>query len=252
MNKNQNIPLVFIHGYLESADIWTEFLPNLSSDVPVFVHNLPGHGGILPLAGESMMEKWADDLNWKLEKSGFEKVVLVGHSMGGYLASTFLKKHPEKIAGLCLFHSLPFADNDDKKNARRRGLADLAYGLKDEIIRAHAPKIYAEENRPRFVKQIDRAIENAIKMTNYAVAMSISAMMHRVDCSSEVSNLNAPFLLIHGRKDTFIASENVAKLELPAQGELVILENSGHAGFNEEPEKSAQILTAFWKKCVGF
>ncbi len=238
-------PIVFVHGYLESADIWSEFIAKLPADLTIINHNLPGHGGRKPLNAENQMKAWVNDLAQTLTDSGYEKVIIVGHSMGGYVAASFACEYPEMIAGLCFFHSHPFADGEDKKLARAAGTQRILNGEIEDIIRAHAPKIYAPKNRVKYKYLIDRAIENALLMSDEAVIASNSAMASRTDCSEFVSQLTVPVLVIHGADDDFISTELISKIKLPLNGKLVVLNHSGHAGFNEEPETARQILLDF-------
>lgn len=242
--------LVLIHGYLESDKIWESFIPRLQVSVPVKAYNIPGHGEKKAIQGDDLMQKWADDLHKEISNAGYEKIVLVGHSMGGYLAGEYALKYPETLAGICFFHSVPFADSGVKIAARRASVIRIEQEGTKELIREHAPKIYANANTSKFAEQIEKAVSEADKMSKEAVIASLKAMMYRKDPSEKISELKIPVLFLHGKQDNFIADAVIDKFNLPEKGEIFELHNSGHAAFNEEPEKAAKKLSEFTEKCL--
>jgi pimeloyl-ACP methyl ester carboxylesterase len=59
-------------------------------------------------------------------------------------------------------------------------------------------------------------------------------------------------MLILGEKDNHIPFKDMkSKVEINQLGEMNVLEKSGHIGFIEEPEKSAEMIKAFVQKCSG-
>ena len=89
--------VVLLHGYLESMYVWDDFVPLLTPSVRVITVDIPGHG-ISEIKGEvHTMEMVADVLHEMLKSLDIEKVTMVGHSMGGYVALAFCARHPEQL-----------------------------------------------------------------------------------------------------------------------------------------------------------
>ena len=78
--------VVLMHGYLESLEIWGDFMKELAMHYRVLAIDIPGMG-ISQVRGEvHTMEFLADVLKGVLDKQGVERCFVVGHSMGGYVA----------------------------------------------------------------------------------------------------------------------------------------------------------------------
>jgi pimeloyl-ACP methyl ester carboxylesterase len=95
-------PLLFIHGYGASIEHWTKNISTFSSDREVYVMDLLGFGeSEKPNAGYGLA-LWAKQIFDFLALMSLEKVVLVGHSMGGAASLAFAHDHPDKVASLVL------------------------------------------------------------------------------------------------------------------------------------------------------
>eukprot|EP01136_Pigoraptor_vietnamica_P003503 Opistho-1_new@32825 len=108
--------VVLLHGFGEDATIWSGYVPFLQKDFYMIV---PEYARLSNLKS---IEDYADFVEKEVTSKGFEKCVIIGHSMGGYIALAFAEKYPEKVLGLGLFHSTAFADSDEKKAARDKNV----------------------------------------------------------------------------------------------------------------------------------
>ena len=112
--------VVLLHGYLESLEIWGDFMKELAMHYRILAIDIPGMG-ISQVRGEvHTMEFLADVLKGVLDKQGVERCFVVGHSMGGYVAEAFAAKYASMLQGLVLFHSTPNPDTEEKRENRRR------------------------------------------------------------------------------------------------------------------------------------
>ena len=82
------------------------------------------------------MEFMADTVHAAMETLGIGRAVVVGHSMGGYVALEMLRKYPEAFAGLVLFHSTPNPDSEKKREDRLREIHLIEGGKKELIARS--------------------------------------------------------------------------------------------------------------------
>ena len=115
--EGQGICLLFLHGFCEDRTMWNEFKKPFLENYCVLTPDLPGFGKFEAFEKISMSEM-ADYLNEILKEEKIDKIVLIGHSMGGYVSLAFAEKYQEKLNGFCLFHSHPFEDSEEK-NANR-------------------------------------------------------------------------------------------------------------------------------------
>ncbi len=245
-DDGRGIPVVFLHGYLESSDIWLSFTRGLSGQGRLISIDLPGHGES-GVAGEvHTMEFMADVVQYILDHLDVEKCILVGHSMGGYAALAFLAKYSERLKALSLFHSHPMADTPETKKNRKREIGLVQEGKKELIYNVNIPKAFATENLKKHSEDVDFAREIARKTPGPGIIAALNGMMKRRDHQETLRNCPVPFLWILGKKDNYIAYDTVIeKVRLPGKGLLALLDQSGHMGFFEEREKSLGIILDF-------
>lgn len=237
--------VVLLHGYLESLEVWDDFIPLLIPPMRVVSVDLPGHG-ISEIKGEThSMEFLADTVKNALDALDIEKCFLVGHSMGGYAGLEFLRKYPERLHGFVLFHSTPDPDNEEKKQHRLREIGIIDAGRKI-LISNSIQYAFAEDNRGRLRDVIEDFKERVAITEDEGIKALLRGMMERGDSNEVLKKSSVPELFIFGRKDEYIKPEDAETIEVNhPQAKTVWLENSGHTGFIEEPEASAKAILDF-------
>lgn len=236
-DKGKGIPVVLLHGYLESLNIWDDFSSLLAEYCRVIRIDLPGHGGSGNLGEVHTMELLAESVKTVLDHLKLEKCFLIGHSLGGYVTLAFLELFPQRLSGFSLIHSHPLADTPETIENRKREIALAMEGKKELIYNVNVPKAFADENVEIFEKQVDFAKEIARQTPDKGIVATLNGMMVRIDRRKLLAGTSSPFLWILGKKDNYIPYETIIeKVGLPENGKLVTLENSGHQGFMEEKD----------------
>ena len=238
--------LVFLHGFAESAAIWTDFTQGFPARYRLLTPDLPGHGHHPAPVTDYSMEAQARAVLAQLDAAGAERVLLVAHSMGGYVALALAEAQPERVAGLVLFHSTALPDTAEKKanrdkNAdfiRRHGLGKFM----DSFIRP----LFAPANRAR-LSAAQAQLEAIGKATPEATILGgLAAMQTRPDRTHVLREARFPVLFIGGHEDVAVPLETLLpQLALPAQCRALLLRNVGHLGFFEEPELTRQAVVEF-------
>jgi len=99
-------PVVLVHGFAAGLAFWTFNIDPLSQKQNVYAIDLLGFGRSsrpdFPSSAEEVEERYVSSLEEWREQVGLEKVVLCGHSFGGYLACCYALRHPERVAHLVL------------------------------------------------------------------------------------------------------------------------------------------------------
>lgn len=243
--------IVLLHGYLESLDVWDDFTKLLTPKLRVIALDLPGHGVSEVKGDVHTMEFLADVVRGVLEEQGVDRCVLAGHSMGGYAALAFLRKYPELLDGFILFHSFPGADSAETQERRQREIDIVLSGKKDLLANTVAAG-FAERNRKRFADEIADLSEQVLLTEEAGIVALLRGMSERPDNSEMLRESEVPQLFIFGRYDEYItveaAEDMVAK---HPQAEVLWLEDSGHMGFVEEPQKSAEAIIDFCQRVSG-
>ena len=238
--------VVLLHGYLESMYVWDDFAPLLKDKVRVITVDIPGHG-VSVVNGEVHTMEWiADVLRDMLDALDIERVTMVGHSMGGYIALAFCEKYPERLDGVVLLSSTPNPDTELKRENRRREIALVKSGKKGTLAHTAAEAGFAEQNRRRLKSYIDD-LEECVHITeDEGIVALLGGMMERKDQNEMLRKSSVRQLFILGKMDGYIPLD-VAEGIVAAhpQAKVAWLEQSGHMGFIEEPEACAAALLEF-------
>ncbi|UCG27052.1 MAG: alpha/beta hydrolase [Bacteroidales bacterium] len=243
----KGVPVVLLHGYLESSGIWNVLAEALSRHFKVIVIDLPGHGNSGTAGKVHTMEFMADSVASVLDHLNVESCIVVGHSMGGYVSLAFLEKYPERLSAFSLFHSHPLADGPETKNNRGREILFVREGRKDLIFNTNIPKAFASDNLEKCRNEIDSALTIAENTPDDGIIAALNGMMKRPDRQELLQKTKIPFLWILGKKDNYIPFDAmIEKIVLPVHGKLEVLVHSGHQGFLEEKELSLKILSDFF------
>lgn len=238
--------IVLLHGYLETMAIWSDFAQNLAKQFRVITIDIPGHGKSGKVNEVHSMELMADAVNTVLTFLRIEKCFMVGHSMGGYVVLSFMAKYRYKLNGICLFHSTPFADTEEKKANRDREISIIKEGKKEILFNTNIPKGFATDNLEKFAARIAKAKEIAARNEDDGIIAILEGMKARPDRQNLLKETGLPVLFILGKKDNYIPFELMNEVaRRTATGEILALENSGHMGFMEEPEVCLSALTSF-------
>jgi pimeloyl-ACP methyl ester carboxylesterase len=246
VSEGKGIPMVLLHGYLESLNIWDPFVPALLPHCKVIRIDLPGHGKSGMAAPVHTMEIMAESVLTTLNALSVKTCYLLGHSMGGYVTLACAKAFVERLLGFCLFHSTPFADTEEKKTNRDREIELVIKGKKELIIRSNIPKGFADENLERCKSEVERAGQIALDTPDAGIIAALEGMKRRTDTSAVILQSPIPVLWILGQKDNYIIYNTIKeKIKVGPNGRILTLKNAGHMGFIEEPEPALKALVSF-------
>ncbi len=243
--------VVLLHGFCEDSTIWDEFKTDLiEAQYRVVCVDLPGFGqSDLPV--EPSIDAYADAVLAVVRELEIDYCVLIGHSMGGYTALAVAEKHPEILLGLGLFHSHPYADSEEKKEARRRSIQFIRDQGHILFVKQLIPGLFA----PGFARSntftVDRLIHAASAYLSEGIISGLEAMIGRPDRSVVLGEAAYPVLFIVGEEDKAIpADQSLSQTALPRVASVHILEKTGHMGMLEATKKTQKIVREFADYCT--
>jgi len=241
--------IVLLHGYLETSEVWSSFEKKLAEEFRVLSVDLPGHG-LSGVFGEThTMEFMADVLKDLLDSLRLNKVFLIGHSLGGYVALAFLEHFPDYLSGYCLFHSQPFPDTQDTIEKRLREISIVRAGKKDLMYPDNVTRMFAPSNLLRLSEALQKSKDIASEISGEGIIAVLNGMIQRPSRIFQVEEGRVPFLWILGSMDSYIPCEAIQKkISLPSNATVIVLQNSGHLGFIEEEKLSLKAIRDFVKK----
>ncbi|MCC6543933.1 MAG: alpha/beta hydrolase [Nitrospirae bacterium] len=249
--------LLLLHGFCESSEIWDYFRDNLSRRFRVITPDLLGHGKSSPPAvrnssGEfiNTMEMQAESAAAVLKSAGVERCTVVGHSMGGYTALAFAELFPEKVKGLCLFHSTAMADPEEKRRDRDKAIEAVKKDKK-AFLEGLIPKMYAPANVIKMKGQVGKTLSAAMVIPEDGLIAALAGMRDRKDRQHVLEGAAYPVLFIIGRDDLLIPPDKMLPLIMkPGHAEVLILSGVGHMGFYEERDKTLFAIEKFVEETI--
>lgn len=192
--------LVLLHGFLEDLSMWDDLVDSFKKTHRVICLDLLGHGKTENLGYIHTMEMQAQLLHFLLVHLNVSQCIIIGHSMGGYIALAFAELFPEMVQGICLMNSTALADTEEKKHNRDRGIKAVKQNHKI-FIRIAIPNLFSEENRSVFTTEINNITETALKMGVQGIIASLEGMKVRKDLSHLLDKKEFDTMMIIGRKD---------------------------------------------------
>ncbi len=235
--------VVLLHGYLESMLVWDEFVDLLKKDLRVITLDLPGHGVSMINGEVHTMEYLADCVALTMDALGIDKYSVVGHSMGGYVALAMLDKYAKHLENITLLSSTTSADSQEKCDRRRREIELIKAGKKNTLARLVPHVGFAAQNVNRLKDYIEDIRELILISEDEGVIAILGGMIERKSRGEQLRDSGIPHLFIFGRHDYYIPQEVADEMiEQDPNAKVVWLEESGHMGFYEEPEKCAEAI----------
>jgi pimeloyl-ACP methyl ester carboxylesterase len=268
----EGIPILFIHGFPFDGSMWLRAIDFLlgKSDVGqnsflqyrVIIPDLRGMGkSELPITSNSQeaelsgvrMEDYADDLNELLTKlSVTQPVIVVGLSMGGYIAVQFASRHKERVAGLVMCNTKTTSDTQEAAAKRRELMnkicssGDNAAQVLGSVADSMLPNLFASctySGKAEIVEEVRSMIISNNPRGVYAASWG---MVERNDTTDLLKNANVPMLAIGGSEDKFTPSEIIKELaNVASKGKHVEIPEAGHLPPMEQPKLFAIALNNF-------
>jgi len=237
------LPVVFVHGFPLDRSIWSPLVPLLKDHARLILPDLRGFGKTaMPEGAEPYsMRVLADDLLALVDHLGLEKVVLVGHSMGGYISLAFANAYPQRLAGLGLVSTQAAADTPEKRQGRmktadavrRKGVARALDGMAQKLT-----------TNPELVEPIATLINRQNPDT---VRAALKALAERRDSTENLASISVPAVVISGTQDGVISLERSQEMnQLLGWSWLVEIPGGGHMPMMEYPAQVADALHRFF------
>tara|TARA_B100001115_G_C15840190_1_gene421031 strand:+ start:1764 stop:2573 length:810 start_codon:yes stop_codon:yes gene_type:complete len=238
--------VIFLHGFLESRNMWKTLWPQLPKTIRKISLDLPGHGDSENLGYIHSMEEMAEVVMALVHRLSLRKVFLVGHSMGGYVALAFAERYPDNIRGMVLMNSNSRADSDEKRRNRDRAVA-LVKQDPQAYIRTAVPLLFSEDNRKSLRKEVNAAKKDALRTSAQGVVAALEGMKIRADREAILAFAPYPILFVASRKDPALDFEMLQE-QLEHQAVQGLILEEGHMSHFEEPEKLIPAFKHFLKE----
>jgi pimeloyl-ACP methyl ester carboxylesterase len=243
--------VILIHGFAEDGATWDNMAGPLSACCRLIIPDLPGSGRSSALlttgpAAPLFIEDLAAAVRALLDHLDIEKCIMIGHSMGGYIALAFAEKYPDRLTALGLFHSTAYPDSEEKKAIRHKSIEFIRKNGADLFIRQSTPGLFGQYTQQHRPELIDAMIDRYTGFSPDSLIGYYQAMITRPDRTAILREFHGPVLFIIGEEDTIIPLQSaLEQSHLPAVSHIHLVKNTGHEGMHEAPGPCNDILHDF-------
>ena len=244
-DQGKGTAVVLLHGFLENQSMWKAFIPELTKKHRIITIDLLGHGETECLGYVHTMEDQADMVHHVLHELKIRKAVLIGHSMGGYVALAFAELYPDTIKGLVLLNSTASADSEERKTNRDRAIKVVKHSFMNFISLSIA-NLFSESNRERLASAIENVKKEALKTPLQGIVASLEGMKIRQDREVLLHLTPYPKLMILGEKDPVLNYEET-KQQIENTAVKLVTFPDGHMTHIENQDQLLIVLLAFFK-----
>jgi 2-hydroxy-6-oxonona-2,4-dienedioate hydrolase len=233
-------PLILLHGLFGALSNFKDLLDYFRQYNKVVIP-------MLPLFDLSILETTVGGLakfvHRFIEFKGYNKIHLLGNSLGGHVGLIYALDHPEFIKTITLTGSSGLFENGMGETYPKRG--DYEYIRKKTELTFYDPKIATKE----LVDEVFEIVNNRLKAIK-VITLAKSAIRHNL--GEELRTIKAPTLLIWGSNDTITPPMVGNEFHsLIPNSELHFIDKCGHAPMMEVPIEFNIILHEFLKKHTG-
>jgi pimeloyl-ACP methyl ester carboxylesterase len=249
--EGRGYPVLLLHGFCEDSQMWEEFKTDLLEEkFKVLRIDMPGFGqsDLLP---ELSIKKMAEVVNAVIEELNIEKFVFVGHSMGGYVGLAYAEYFAERLNGLCLFHSHPYADTAEKKELRYKSIEFIKRQGHILFVKQLIPNLFTAKFARSNAFLLEKLIFRSTRFAGESIMAAQAAMAERPDRSHVLAGLTIPVQFFIGMEDTAIPKDkSEAQTQLPPLADIHFLNKTAHMGMFEERKLTQRHLRKFVQFCI--
>lgn len=246
--------VVLLHGFGEDSSIWRNQVDYLKNKYKLIVPDIPGSGKSTMLEGLSQaitIGDYAVCIQALLRHEKIDECCIFGHSMGGYITLAFVELYPNLVKGFGLVHSTAFADSEEKKENRRRGIEMMEEYGAGAFLKNTIPNLFGAGFKKDHPEVVEQLIDEAKDFSTKACQQYYTAMMNRPDRHLALKNSKVPVLFIAGTEDQAAPLDDVLQQSgLPAISYIHVLDGVGHMGMLEAPDKLNNFLDEFISQLV--
>jgi pimeloyl-ACP methyl ester carboxylesterase len=243
--RGKGQPVVFLHGLGGSSESWLPQLRNLGNTYQCIAPDLPGYGASL-YTDPMTFPAWADALEQLLDLMNLDRIVLVGHSLGGMLAQEFMLSRGSRVSELVLSCTSPaFGDKDG--DFQRRFVSDrliplMNGGTMRDVAEQAVPSLFGPAASASAIHSATATMCDVPEKT-YRAALNC---LVNFNLRNALAEIKIPTLLLsteHDRSAPPIVMERMAQ-KIPG-ARHVLMPGLGHLPNLEAPKRFDDELRAF-------
>ncbi|APS37634.1 MULTISPECIES: alpha/beta fold hydrolase [Salegentibacter] len=238
LEQGEGTPIVILHGLmggLSNFDGVTEYFPK--HGYKVVIPELPLYSMSLL---KTSVQTFAKYLKEFVDYKGYDKVILLGNSLGGHIALLATKLYPEIVKGLVITGSSGLYENSMGESYPRRGDYEFIKKKAQDVF--YDPEVATKE----VVDEVYETVSDRNKLVK-TLAIAKSAIRHNM--AKDLPKMKTPTCIIWGKDDNVTPPEVAEDFQrLLPDADLYWVDKCGHAAMMEHPIVFNELLHAWLKK----
>lgn len=238
MEKGEGTPIIILHGLMGGLSNFEGVITHFSRvNYKVVVPELPLY--TLPIL-QTTVKNIVKFIHKFIQYKKYEKVILLGNSLGGHVGLLYTKMYPELVKALVLTGSSGLYERSMGDGYPKRGDYEFIKKKSQEVF--YDPKVATKE----IVDEVFESVNDRNKLIK-TLAIAKSAIRHNM--AKDLPNMTTPTCLIWGKNDT-VTPPNVADEfhQLLPNSDLYWIDKCGHAPMMEHPEEFNKLLENWFQK----
>jgi pimeloyl-ACP methyl ester carboxylesterase len=192
-------PMILIPGLSSSGEVWNSTVDRFAKDYECHVLTLAGFAG-QPAQANFSLAGVESDVSAYIAANKLGRPVVVGHSLGGFIALSLAAHHPDQVSALIIVDSLPAMGAAGNPTATSKDLADIANKMKagmsaitnDERLKTSRSYVESMVTAPADLDRID----NWSKASDWPTVVTALSEMMGTDLRHEVKKISAPTIVL--------------------------------------------------------
>lgn len=238
--------VVLLHGFLENSKMWNDLTSEISKSNRVVVIDLLGHGQTGCIGYIHTMESMAESVDSVLKHLRIDEAVIIGHSMGGYVALAFAELFPHKVLGLCLMNSTALPDTEERRINRDRAISVVKQNH-NIFISLSIANLFAPYNREKLAKGIELITSEALKTPLQGIIAALEGMKLRKNRVFILKQKTFKKMMIIGRMDPILEYDTLLDQLKDTDVELIEF-SDGHMSHIENKIELSYVILHFIEK----
>ncbi len=242
-------PLLWLHGFMGSGNDWLDLARSHFPDYCNILLDLPGHGKTR-IPTDPVLTNMLSEMILDLARTGYEKFIPIGYSMGGRVGFHLHQLAPERIPAFVFLSSAPGLKTRDERDQRILDDEHLMDKLESVGFEAFLKEWYAaplfgdlKNNSSLLSTLCQKRSTNDPKLLRKALALMGNGALPSLWGS--LKNIGASTLLVTGELDSKYSNLN-QKMNQEISGSIhQSIANAGHAFHLEKPLETARIIRHF-------